>query len=155
MRTLVIADTWQWTPFVFLIVYARLQGLPQHVLEAAQVDGAGRWATFRHITLPLLAPAIAFAAIFRAIDAFRSFDLVFGLTYGGPARSTTTLSFLTYQSGFQFQQYGYSAAIAYVMVVDPHRAVHQSPCGSCALRGIGGRMRHIAGPRRWPMSRCS
>ncbi|MCY7417864.1 MAG: sugar ABC transporter permease [Chloroflexi bacterium] len=117
MRTLVIADTWQWTPFVFLIVYARLQGLPGHVLEAAQVDGAGRWATFRNITLPLLAPAIAFAAIFRAIDAFRSFDLVFGLTYGGPARSTTTLSFLTYQSGFQFQQYGYSAAIAYVMVV--------------------------------------
>ena len=117
MRTLVIADTWQWTPFVFLIVYARLQGLPGHVLEAAQVDGAGRWATFRNITLPLIAPAIAFAAIFRAIDAFRSFDLVFGLTYGGPARSTTTLSFLTYQSGFQFQQYGYSAAIAYVMVV--------------------------------------
>jgi multiple sugar transport system permease protein len=117
MRTLVIADTWQWTPFVFLIVYARLQGLPDHVLEAAQADGAGRWATFRHITLPLLAPAIAFAAIFRGIDAFRSFDLVFGLTYGGPARSTTTLSFLTYQYGFQFQQYGYSAAIAYVMVV--------------------------------------
>ena len=117
MRTLVIADTWQWTPFVFLIVYARLQGLPDHVLEAARADGAGRWALFRHITLPLLAPAIAFAAIFRGIDAFRSFDLVFGLTYGGPARSTTTLSFLTYQSGFQFQQYGYSAAIAYVMVV--------------------------------------
>jgi len=117
MRTLVIADTWQWTPFVFLIVYARLQGLPDHVREAAQADGAGRWALFRHITLPLLAPAIAFAAIFRAIDAFRSFDLVFGLTYGGPARSTTTLSFLAYQSGFQFQDYGYSAAIAYVMVV--------------------------------------
>jgi multiple sugar transport system permease protein len=117
MRTLVIADTWQWTPFVFLIVYARLQGLPDHVTEAAQADGAGRWALFRHITLPLLAPAIAFAAIFRAIDAFRSFDLVFGLTYGGPARSTTTLSFLAYQSSFQFQDYGYSAAIAYVMVV--------------------------------------
>ena len=60
IRTLVIADTWQWTPFVFLIVYARLQVLPQHVFEAAQVDGAGRLATFRHITLPLLAPAIAF-----------------------------------------------------------------------------------------------
>ncbi|MBF6606061.1 MAG: sugar ABC transporter permease [Chloroflexi bacterium] len=117
IRTLVIADTWQWTPFVFLVVYARLQALPEHVFEAVQVDGAGRWATFRYITLPLLAPAIAFAAIFRAIDAFRSFDLVYGLTYGGPARTTTTLSFLTYQTGFDFQQYGYSAAIAYVMVV--------------------------------------
>ena len=117
IRTLVIADTWQWTPFVFLIVYARLQVLPEHVWEAAQVDGAGRLGTFQHITLPLLMPAIGFAAIFRAIDAFRSFDLVYGLTYGGPARSTTTLSFLTYQNGFDFQHYGYAAAIAYVMVV--------------------------------------
>jgi multiple sugar transport system permease protein len=117
MRTLVLVDTWQWTPFVFLIVFARLQALPQHVFEAAQVDGAGKWSTFRGITLPLLAPAIAFCAIFRTIDAFRSFDLVFGLTYGGPARSTTTLSFLSYQSGFDFQQYGYASAIAYVMVV--------------------------------------
>ena len=116
IRTLVIADTWQWTPFVFLIVYARLQVLPEHVWEAAQVDGAGRLDTFQHITLPLLMPAIGFAAIFRAIDAFRSFDLVYGLTYGGPARSTTTLSFLTYQNAFDFQHYGYAAAIAYVMV---------------------------------------
>ncbi len=60
MSTLVIVDTWQWTPFVFIIVFARLQALPQHVFEAAQVDGAGRWATFRHITLPLLMPAIVF-----------------------------------------------------------------------------------------------
>jgi multiple sugar transport system permease protein len=117
IRTLVIADTWQWTPFVFLVVYARLQGLPQHLFEAAQVDGAGRLALLRTITLPLLLPAIAFATIFRAIDAFRSFDLVFGLTYGGPARTTTTLSFLTFQNGFNFQHYGYAAAIAYVMVV--------------------------------------
>lgn len=117
IRTVVIADTWQWTPFVFLVVYARLQVLPEHVWEAAQVDGAGRWSTFTHITLPLLVPAIGFAAIFRAIDAFRSFDLIYGLTYGGPARSTTTLSFLTYQNAFDFQHYGYAAAIAYVMVI--------------------------------------
>jgi multiple sugar transport system permease protein len=62
-------------------------------------------------------PAITFAAIFRAIDAFRSFDLVYGLSYGGPARSTTTLSFLAFQNGFQFQNYGYAAAISYVMVI--------------------------------------
>ncbi|MFO1540579.1 MAG: carbohydrate ABC transporter permease [Chloroflexota bacterium] len=117
MRTLILVETWQWTPFVFIIVFARLQALPDHVFEAAQVDGADRLAVLRRITLPMLAPAIAFAAIFRAIDSFRSFDLVFGLTYGGPARSTTTLSFLTFQSGFSFQQYGYAAAIAYVMVV--------------------------------------
>ncbi len=94
MKTLVMVDVWQWTPFVFIIVYARLQALPQDVFEAAQLDGASAFATFRRVTLPLLMPAISFAAVFRAIDAFRSFDLIYGLSYGGPARSTTTLSFL-------------------------------------------------------------
>jgi multiple sugar transport system permease protein len=117
IRTLVMVDVWQWTPFVFVIVFARLQSLPVEVFEAAQVDGAPRLAQLRWITLPLLAPAIALAAIIRGIDAFRSFDLVYGLSYGGPARASTTLSFLDYQNGFDFQSYGYAAAIAYVMVV--------------------------------------
>ncbi len=117
IRTLVLVDVWQWTPVVFLIVFARLQSLPREVFEAAQVDGAGRMGMLSRITLPLLLPAVIFAAIFRAIDAFRSFDLVYGLSYGGPARSTTTLSFLAFQNGFQFQNYGYAAATAYVMVI--------------------------------------
>jgi multiple sugar transport system permease protein len=117
IRTLVLVDVWQWTPFVFLVVFARLQALPPDVFEAAQVDGAGSLAMLRRVTLPLLVPAITFAAIFRAIDAFRSFDLVYGLSYGGPARSSTTLSFLAFQNGFQFQNYGYAAATAYVMVI--------------------------------------
>lgn len=115
--TLVIVDSWQWTPFVMVIVFARLQALPQDVFEASAVDGAGRLQTLRGITLPLLAPAIAFAAIFRAIDAFRAFDVVFGLTYGGPGRLTTTLSFYTWENGFSFQQYGYASALAWVMVI--------------------------------------
>jgi len=115
--TLVIADAWQWTPFVFLIVFARLQALPTDVFEAAQVDGASALATLRRLTLPLLAPAITIAAIFRAIDGFRSFDLIYGLTYGGPARATTTLGFFAYQQSFEFQNYSYAAAVAYVMVV--------------------------------------
>lgn len=117
MPTLIIVDTWQWTPFVFVIVYARLQTLPQEVLEAAQVDGAGYFSTLWHVTLPLLAPAFLFAAIFRAVDGFRSFDLIYGLSYGGPARSTTTLAFFSFQNGFQFQNYGYAAAVAYMMLV--------------------------------------
>jgi multiple sugar transport system permease protein len=116
MKTLVIVDTWQWTPFVFIIVFARLQVLPQDVFEAAQVDGAGRLSTFWHVTLPLLAPTILFAAIFRAVDGFRSFDLIYGLSYGGPGRTTTTLAFFSFQNGFQFQNYGYAAAVAYVML---------------------------------------
>jgi multiple sugar transport system permease protein len=115
--TLVLVDSWQWTPFVFVIVFARLQALPQDVFEAASVDGAGAWVTFRRITLPMLMPAIIFAAVFRAVDAFRSFDLIYGLSYGGPARGTTTLSFFAFQNGFQFQNYGYAAAVAYAMLI--------------------------------------
>ena len=117
MKTLILVDTWQWTPFVFIIVFARLQALPQDVFEAAQVDGAGRLTIFWHVTLPLLMPAIVFAAVFRAVDAFRSFDLIYGLSYGGPARSTTTLAFFSFQNGFQFQNYGYAAAVAYMMLI--------------------------------------
>lgn len=117
MPTLILVDSWQWTPFVFIIVYARLQALPQEVFEAAIVDGARPFATFRFVTLPLLMPAIIFAAVFRAVDAFRSFDLIFGLSYGGPARSTTTLSFFSFQHGFQFQNYGYAAAVSYMMLL--------------------------------------
>jgi multiple sugar transport system permease protein len=115
--TLILIDSWQWTPFVFVIVFARLQALPVDIFECASVDGASRRDRLRYITLPLLAPAIAIAGVFRAIDAFRSFDLVFGLTYGGPARSTTTLSFLVFQNGFQYQRYGYASALGYVMVI--------------------------------------
>ena len=115
--TLILVDSWQWTPFVFVIVYARLQALPHEVFEAGSVDGANWFQWTAYLTLPLLAPAIIFAAVFRAIDAFRTFDLVYGLTNGGPVNSTTTLSFLAFQNGFEFQHYGYASAISYVMVL--------------------------------------
>lgn len=117
MTTLVLVDTWQWTPFVFIVVFARLQALPQDVFEAAQVDGVGWFGTLWHVTLPLLAPAILFAAIFRAVDGFRAFDLIYGLSYGGPGRSTSTLAWYAFQNGFQFQNYGYAAAVAYCMLI--------------------------------------
>lgn len=117
LRTLIVVDAWQWTPFVFVVVYARLQALPQEVFEAGQVDGANWFQRLRYLTLPLLAPAIAFAAIFRGIDAFRTFDLVYGLTNGGPIQSTATLSFESFRTGFEYLHYGYASAIAYVMVV--------------------------------------
>jgi multiple sugar transport system permease protein len=115
--TLVLVDSWQWTPFIFVIVFARLQALPRDPFEASAVDGATYRQTLWHVTLPLLAPAIVFAAILRAIDAFRSFDIVFGLTYGGPGNFTSTMSFYTWETGFSFTRYGYSSALAYVMVV--------------------------------------
>jgi multiple sugar transport system permease protein len=115
--TLVLVDSWQWTPFVFVVVYARLQALPQEVFEAGSVDGANWFQRTRMLTLPLLMPAIVFAAIFRGIDAFRTFDLVFGLTNGGPVQATSTLSFEGFQNGFEFQRYGYASAVSYVMVI--------------------------------------
>lgn len=115
--TLILVDSWQWTPFIMVIVYARLVALPGDVFEASSVDGASGWQRLRRITLPLLMPAIVFAGIFRAIDAFRSFDVVFGLTFGGPGRLTTTLSFYAWENGLRFDRYGYSSAISYVMVI--------------------------------------
>jgi len=117
LRTLILVDCWQWTPFVFIIVYARLQALPQDVFEAAAVDGASWFERTRFVTLPLLMPAIVFAAVFRSIDAFRTFDLVYGLTNGGPVQSTSTLSFEAFQNGFEYFRYGYASAISYVMVI--------------------------------------
>ena len=117
LRTLILVDCWQWTPFVFIIVYARLQALPQDVFEAASVDGASWFERTRFVTLPLLMPAIVFAGVFRAIDAFRTFDLVYGLTNGGPVQSTSTLSFEAFQNGFEYFHYGYASAISYVMVI--------------------------------------
>jgi len=117
LRTLIMVDVWQWTPFVFVIVYARLQALPQDVFEASAVDGANWWRRTRYITLPLLLPAILFAAVFRGIDAFRTFDLVFGLTNGGPVQATSTLSYEAFQNGFKYQHYGYASAISYVMLI--------------------------------------
>jgi multiple sugar transport system permease protein len=117
LRVLLVVDTWQWMPFVFVVVYARLQALPHDVFEAASVDGATWWARTRQITLPLLMPAIVFAAVFRGIDAFRTFDLVYGLTGGGPGQATTTLSFEAFRSGFSFFRYGYASAVSYFMVV--------------------------------------
>ncbi len=117
LRTLIVVDCWQWTPFVFIIVYARLQALPADVFEAASVDGANWFQRTRYVTLPLLLPAIVFAAVFRGIDAFRTFDLVYGLTNGGPVQSTSTLSFEAFQNGFEYFRYGYASAVAYVMVV--------------------------------------
>jgi len=117
MKTLIMVDVWQWTPFVFIIVFARLQALPQDVFEASEVDGATWFRRTWYVTLPLLAPAIVFAAVFRGIDAFRTFDLVFGLTNGGPVLATTTFSYLAFQNGFEFQHYGYASAIAFVMVI--------------------------------------
>lgn len=112
MGALVVADAWKTTPFVALLVLAGLQGIPLEVLEAARVDGASAWQRFRRITLPLLVPSLLVAVLFRAVQAWGAFDVVYVMTGGGPGGSTETLSLYAYQAWFRYLDFGYGAAVA-------------------------------------------
>ena len=97
---LILADVWQWTPFMFVILLAGLTAIPPHVYEAAELDGVGRWQTFWYITIPYITPMILLAVTFRLLDAVRLFDTIFIMTGGGPGTSTYTASFYLYTIGF-------------------------------------------------------
>jgi len=112
MFSIVVADVWQWTPFMFLLMLAGLSSLPQEPYEAAAIDGASAWRQFWDLTLPFLKPVIAIALLLRAMDALRLFDLVFILTGGGPADRTKVLSLYIYQVAYRFVDPGYAAAIS-------------------------------------------
>ncbi|MBL8126324.1 MAG: sugar ABC transporter permease [Thermomicrobiales bacterium] len=117
LLSVMIADIWEWSPFMVLILLAALQTLPQEPYEAAAIDGASAWQAFQHITIPLLRPTIVVAVLLRAIDSFKTFDLVYVMTNGGPGTSTETLSFYTYKWGFKFFQMGYASALSFVMLI--------------------------------------
>ena len=99
--SLIVADTWQWTPFMFVILLAGLTAIPPHVYEAAELDGVGTWQTFWFITLPMLAPMIMLALTLRLLDATKLFDTIFIMTGGGPGTQTYTTSYYLYTLGFQ------------------------------------------------------
>ncbi len=109
-----LADIWQWTPFMVLIFLAGLRSLPPEPYEAAMLDGASTFQTFRRITLPLLSKVIAVAILIRGIDLFRVFDYVFVMTSGGPGTSTYTLSLYAWQQTFSFIKWGYGATLSLV-----------------------------------------
>jgi len=108
----ILMDVWKATPFVAILLLAGLQAIPLDLYMAARVDGAGSWAMFRRITLPLLMPIILIVLTFRTMDAFRVFDAVYVLTGGGPGNSTETLSIYAYKMLFQTLQFGYGSAVA-------------------------------------------
>jgi multiple sugar transport system permease protein len=108
---LVLVDTWQHTPLVMLIALAGLAALPADPYESAQIDGASPWQSFWFITLPLLRPTIAVAALFRAIDALKAFDVIFAMTQGGPGEATETLNIYIYLAAFQYFRFGYSSSL--------------------------------------------
>jgi multiple sugar transport system permease protein len=114
---LVVLDVLQWTPFTFLIFYAGLQSFPTDVLEAAQIDGAGRLRTLRSVVLPIMKPIIFAAVFLRLIDAIRTFDVIYVLTAGGPGTKTTTLSIFIYKTAFESGGFGLAAAASTVIMV--------------------------------------
>jgi multiple sugar transport system permease protein len=114
---ILIAEIWQWTPFMFLLLLAGLSNVDQSQLEAAAIDGAGFWRTFTRIVLPAIWPVMAIALLIRALDLFRLFDVVWALTKGGPGTMTETISIYAYVMGFQQFETSYTAAMAFVVIV--------------------------------------
>jgi len=116
---LAIVDIWEWTPMIALIVLAGLASLPAEPFEAAKVDGATTIQTFRYITLPLLYPTILVAIVLRSIDAFKTFDIIYTMTAGGPGFASETLNIYAYSLGFGYFRFGMasSALVALLAVV--------------------------------------
>jgi ABC-type sugar transport system permease subunit len=114
---ILVADAWKNVPFMAIILLAGLQVIPGEVYEAARMDGATAWQSFRRITLPLLKPALGVALIFRTLQAFLVFDVIYIMTGGGPGVSTETLSFVNWQTFLVSTDFGYGGAISVMLVI--------------------------------------
>jgi multiple sugar transport system permease protein len=112
--TLVMVETWQWTPLVMLIVLGGISSLPIDPYEAAVIDGATAWQMFRYITLPLVWPFVVVAGVMRIIDALKAFDTIFVITNGGPGTASETINMLLYQTAFGYYDLGYASAMVVV-----------------------------------------
>jgi multiple sugar transport system permease protein len=117
LTSIFLTDTWQWTPFLALIILAALQSLPQDIVEAARLDGAHGWSMFRRVTLPLLIPVAGIGILLRGVDLFKMFDLVYILTQGGPGNTSETLTFYTYVQGFKFFNPSYASAMSFIELI--------------------------------------
>ncbi len=116
LLSVVVVDVWHWTPFVFLLLLAAIESLPEDVHEAAKIDGAGAWQEFRHVTFPMLLPAFAITLAFRLIVSFKVFDEVYLLTGGGPGTATEVVSFTIYRRFFTEDRMGYGSAISVTLL---------------------------------------
>lgn len=117
MASIVVSDVWQWTPFVFMIVLAGLQGLPGDVMEASYIDGANWWRMTWHIKLPMLRNILLIALLMRVIDVFRALEVIYVMTGGGPGSSTRVLSLHLFQTAFIGRDLGYASTIALLLSV--------------------------------------
>jgi multiple sugar transport system permease protein len=114
---ILIAEVWQWTPFMFLLLLAALSNVDKSQLEAAEIDGASYWRIFVKIVLPAIRPVMMIAILIRALDLFRLFDVVWALTQGGPGTRTETISIYAYVQGFRQFETSYTAAIAFLVII--------------------------------------
>jgi multiple sugar transport system permease protein len=112
--SLVLVETWQWTPLVMLIVLGGLAAIPIEPYESAAIDGANALQRFRYITLPMIAPFLMVAVIIRTIDALKSFDIIYAITQGGPGTASETINLYLYSVAFAYYDVGYGSAIAVV-----------------------------------------
>ncbi|MEM9223066.1 MAG: sugar ABC transporter permease [Pseudomonadota bacterium] len=115
--TLIVADVWQWTPFLFIIFVAALQAQDEEIEEAARLDGASWFAIFWNVSLPLMRPVIAIALVLRGIDITTMFANVFIITKGGPGGTTETISYFIYRIGFKTFNFGYASAASVIMLI--------------------------------------
>jgi len=116
LLSIVLADTWEWAPFTFLMVLAALQNLPAEYVEAARMDGADGLSIFGHIVLPYIAPVLLVCTLFRLIDSIKAFPLIFLLTGGGPGSVTEVTNYYAYLVAFNLGELGYSSAITVVLL---------------------------------------
>jgi multiple sugar transport system permease protein len=114
--TIMVADIWEWTPLMFLILMAGLTSVPQNQIRAAISLGAKNFQIFRLLTIPLIKPIILIAIVIRGMELFKIFDLVFILTRGGPGTTTETISYYLYSAGFSYMRMGYIAAGAFIVL---------------------------------------
>ena len=158
--SLVLVETWQWTPLVMLIVLGGLAAIPTEPYESAQIDGANLWQVFRYITLPLITPFLFIAGMIRMIDAVKSFDIIFAITQGGPGSASETINLYLYSVAFVYYDLGYGSAIAvvfFLLIVAACRA--DALCCASACCGPRSEAAHepASDPRqdRPVASRCS
>jgi multiple sugar transport system permease protein len=113
-----LTDVWQWTPFVFIVVLAAMQAIPDDLYESARLDTKSNWSLFRHITMPLIAPALGTVMLLRIVETFKAIDIPFSLTRGGPGSVTQTYSYYAYETGLIGSfQLGDASALAYLIVI--------------------------------------
>ncbi|MEE9299908.1 MAG: sugar ABC transporter permease [Alphaproteobacteria bacterium] len=117
LLSVIIVDVWQWTPFMFLILFAGVRSLPKSPFEAAAIDGAARWQTFLYVTLPMMRPVIVLAVLLRAVDSVRTFDQIFMMTRGGPNLVTDLASVYLQRVNFKFFDIGYGAALSWAFLI--------------------------------------